>query len=78
MTREQLAVDLFLTFETPDATHFNAHLFRLFHKADAMNQLKLAVGFPTEYSLYKEWYNSPTAEAFYQKYEVRKRLKHDD
>lgn len=73
-TERALARDLYLAFEHR-ADHFNGHLFRLLHKADNANFLRLAMGFPLEAALYQQWRDAPTETAFYVAYRVGETLR---
>lgn len=69
-SKEQAALDLFLTFETTHADYFIAQLFRLIAKGDEGHRRRLARGFPLEVEAYEEWMISPTPEVFYDRYDV--------
>jgi hypothetical protein len=73
MTKEQAALDLYLTYETQHADHFTAQLFRLIAKGDGSRRRLLAKGFPMEVEAYEEWMITPTPQMFYDKYDVKKR-----
>lgn len=62
MKREH-ARDLFLAFETR-ADHFNAHLYKLIHKADGPNRFRIGLGFPEEVAAFGEWYEAPTGAIY--------------
>ncbi len=49
-------------------TNFTTVLYTLFSKADPSNQYKLSLGFPWEYEAFKQWNDSPDAEAFFAKF----------
>lgn len=68
--KKQLAYDLYLTYETGRADHFTADLFRLINKADALNKLRLASGYPDHVAILKEYHETEHAEDFYRKYGV--------
>jgi hypothetical protein len=72
MTKEQAALDLYLTYETQHADHFTAQLFRLIAKGDGSRRRLLARGFPMEVEAYEEWMLTPTTQEFYDKYDVKK------
>lgn len=71
--REKLALDLFIAFHS-GGTNFNAHLFRLMHKADPGNLALISLGFPLHVELYREWHSSPEERGFFTKYLLGKRL----
>jgi hypothetical protein len=74
---KKLAKDLFLAFEYSETsgTFFTAHVFRLIAKADMENKRRLAYIFPMEVLAYQEWYEAPTAQEFYERYDVPGQLK---
>jgi len=39
-------------------------------KADDSNKIRLAVGFPEEFAIWKDWYTSSSEEEFYKKHKV--------
>ena len=72
--REKLALDLFIAFHC-GGTNFNAHLFRLMHKADPGNLVLISLGFPLNVEIYREWYESPEERSFFRRYLLNKRLR---
>lgn len=54
------------------ATNFTVQLFGLMSKADFLNFKALSMGFPTEAMIYKEWLESESEDAFFEKYGVNK------
>lgn len=64
---EQAKLDCFLSkFQGSDS--FMGQLYRLFCKADEVNQARLGRGFPTQYQVHLDWYNSPSEREFFAEY----------
>jgi hypothetical protein len=70
--REQIALDLFLTFELPHASHYTAHLLRLIMKADGVNRHTLAKAYPLHVEMFQEWWDTPNPKDFYDRYNVHR------
>ena len=49
-------------------SNFTAKLYDLIAKADTLNKLKIAKGFPAEVSAYNEWMHSKTEVEFFKRY----------
>ena len=74
--RRILARDLYLAFHhSRTADHFNAQLFRLMHKADPGNLVRLGIGFPLEAAVFNEWYGAPNEAAFFDRYPLHEILR---
>lgn len=50
------------------ATNFTSQLFDLMMKADGHNQIRLAIAFPLEFTVWREWYTSENPDDFFKKY----------
>jgi hypothetical protein len=68
MITKQNVIDLFLTFETQSANHFEAQLYRLIAKADTNNRARLLLGFLNQVQTYLAWYETPSPKEFYDVY----------
>lgn len=68
MATKQCAIDLLLTFETQQNSHFDAMLFRLIAKADRTNRRKIAAGFPDMVAAYEEWCDAESPRVFYDRH----------
>ena len=73
--REQVALDIFLAFERPGESHFSAHLLRLIQKADSVNRERLARSYPLHVEMFREWWDTPNTEEFYERYNVNLHVK---
>ena len=63
---EKLKFDLWMGLNAVQhADWFNAHLFRLFCKADLSNRRRLAQGFPDEAEVFNAWWSHPDEREFY-------------
>lgn len=63
---DQLKFDLWMALNaTKTADWFNAHLFRLFCKADLGNRRKLTRAFPEEGEVFDAWWLAPNENEFY-------------
>lgn len=73
--REQVALDIFLAFEHPSQSHFSARLLRLIQKADSVNRERLARSYPLHVEMFREWWDTPTTQDFYDRYNVNLHVK---
>lgn len=63
---EQLKFDLWMALNAVRTSDwFNAHLFRLFNKADLQNRYRLRKGFPDEWEVFFAWWTSEDENEFY-------------
>jgi len=63
---DKLKFDLWMALnDVRHADWFNAHLFRLFNKADHANRHRLAKGFPDEGDVYEDWWIALNENEFY-------------
>lgn len=51
-------------------TNFTSLLYDLIAKADNENKERIRLAFPHEVKAYLEWFNMPSAEDFYKKYNL--------
>lgn len=69
-SRCRAARELYFWLRNPDASNFTARLYGLITKADCENLHRLAVAFPDEVFVWREWHTSENLADFFQSYGV--------
>jgi len=52
-------------------TNFTSMLYSMFQKADVRNIARLARAFPVEAAVYLEWYEAPSENEFFKRYNLK-------